>query len=126
MIRCCGAVRRETNRKKHRGMWVHGILIKELEDGQEDINEFQRLHHVFIFVVRACQSCDPLRTFFVYPQSLNRCRASELQLGDFGSVLVFCVCVLRGVFWQRLGLASLVGWSSCLSPTCSPSTNSFS
>lgn len=119
-------------------MWVHGILIKrpeELEDGQEDINEFQRLHHVFIFVVRACQSCDPLRTFFVYPQSLNRCRASELQLGDvwffvmivdFGSVLVFCVCVLRGVFWQRLGLASLVGWSSCLSPTCSPSTNSFS
>lgn len=107
-------------------MWVHGILSKELEDGQEDINEFQRLHHVFIFVVRACQSCDPLRTFFLYPQSLNRCRASELQLGDFGSVLVFCVCVLRGVFWQRLGLASLVGWSSCLSPTCSPSTNSFS
>lgn len=71
-------------------MWVHGILIKrpeELEDGQEDINEFQRLHHVFILVVHAFPSCDPLRTFFLYPQSLNRCRASELPLGN---VWFFC------------------------------------
>lgn len=91
-------------------MWDHGFLkrYEELEDGREDINEFQRLHRVFIFVTCAWllkhrlfvvivtvigQSCDPL--------VVGRCLVL-VMIVDFGG-LVFCVCV---VFFSLVGASA--------------------